>query len=88
MCETRLNADGPAYELALTENGMLAREHQRLGAWRALGWRDTLAATGQALMPTIESDPGVLAGRWERLYRRPDRAGDGAVIARGVSVTV
>jgi hypothetical protein len=51
-CETRLNADGPGFELVITENGrerieqfnelpkLLSREHELLHAWRAVGWRD------------------------------------------------
>lgn len=51
-CETRLNPDGPGFQLVITENGrarieqfdelakLLAREHELLLAWRAQGWRD------------------------------------------------
>jgi hypothetical protein len=51
-CETRLNPDGPGYQLVITENSathledfadlarLLAREHELLQAWRAQGWRD------------------------------------------------
>ena len=50
-CETRLSADGVGYELVVTTDGqvqieqfdelnkLLAREHELLSAWRALGWR-------------------------------------------------
>jgi hypothetical protein len=57
-CETRLNPDGPGYQLVISENNvrriehfnelpkLLAREHELLLAWRAQGWRDlTLART-------------------------------------------
>ena len=52
-CETRLAADGEGYELIVTDSAgvhvetftdmaqLLAREHEILSAWRALGWRDT-----------------------------------------------
>jgi hypothetical protein len=51
-CETRLNPNGPGFQLVVTENHrerveefaelsrLLAREHELLQAWRALGWRD------------------------------------------------
>ena len=51
-CETRLNPEGPGYQLVITENNkprieqfaelakLLAREHELLQAWRAQGWRD------------------------------------------------
>jgi hypothetical protein len=51
-CETRLDPDGPGFQLVLTENNtsrieyfdelpkLLAREHELLRAWRAQGWRD------------------------------------------------
>jgi len=50
--ETRLNPDGPGYQLVITENDktriesfaelpkLLAREHELLQAWRAQGWAD------------------------------------------------
>ncbi len=50
--ETRLNADGHRYDLVVTQAGeshvetfdtvaaMLAREHELVQAWRALGWQD------------------------------------------------
>jgi len=50
--ETRLNPNGPGYQLVIIENAvmhiesydelpkLLAREHQLLLAWRAQGWRD------------------------------------------------
>lgn len=50
--ETRLNPDGPGYQLVIQENdvvhvesfdalpSLLAREHELLLAWRAQGWRD------------------------------------------------
>lgn len=56
-CETRLAADGVGYELVVTTDGqvqiehfdelnkLLAREHELLSAWRALGWRQ--ASTGR-----------------------------------------
>jgi len=54
-CETRLNPDGPGFEVVVTENGeshverfetlpaMLSREHELLQAWRAQGWREARA---------------------------------------------
>jgi hypothetical protein len=51
-CETRLDPNGPGFQLVITENAreriedfrelaaLLAREHELLQAWRALGWRD------------------------------------------------
>jgi hypothetical protein len=51
-CELRLNPDGEGYELVITENGkvqlerfngierLLAREHELLNAWKALGWKE------------------------------------------------
>lgn len=51
-CETRLNPDGPGYQLIVDQGGdvhtetfavlaeLLAREHELLQAWRAQGWRD------------------------------------------------
>ena len=51
-CETRLAADGVGYELVVNAdnhvqierfdqlNKLLAREHELLAAWRALGWRE------------------------------------------------
>ncbi len=50
-CETRLNPDGPGFQLVITVNGetrlesfssvaaLLQREHELLRAWRAQGWR-------------------------------------------------
>jgi hypothetical protein len=50
--ETRLNPDGPGFQLVITEDAstrieafdslpkLLAREHELLLAWRAQGWRD------------------------------------------------
>lgn len=52
-CETRLAADGQAFELVIREPEkvhverfvdlakLLAREHQLLTAWRAQGWKNT-----------------------------------------------
>lgn len=49
-CETRLSADGEAFELVVEEEGvehidrfatierLLSREHELLRAWRAQGW--------------------------------------------------
>jgi hypothetical protein len=57
-CETRLNPDGPGYQLVITESGreriehftelpkLLAREHELLLAWRAQGWRNVGQPTG------------------------------------------
>jgi hypothetical protein len=51
-CETRLNPDGPGFQLVITENGnarvedfaelavLLEREDELLRAWRTQGWRD------------------------------------------------
>jgi hypothetical protein len=50
-CETRLAFDGDGYELVVQDEDrsrvevfdelrpLLAREHELLAAWRALGWR-------------------------------------------------
>ena len=55
-CETRLDADGPGFELVVTENGearaerfasvaaMLHREHELVQAWRAQGWTEMRGA--------------------------------------------
>jgi hypothetical protein len=52
-CETRLNPQGPGYQLVITESAherienfaelrkLLAREHELLRAWRAQGWRES-----------------------------------------------
>jgi hypothetical protein len=51
-CETRLNPEGPGFQLVITEDAvariemfsdlpaLLSREHELLQAWRAQGWRD------------------------------------------------
>jgi hypothetical protein len=51
MCETRLQPDGPGYELVVTDgpcsyverfmelSALLAREHALMLAWYAQGWR-------------------------------------------------
>ena len=51
-CETRLSADGEAFELVVAEDGvehivrfrtierLLSREHELLQAWRAQGWTE------------------------------------------------
>jgi hypothetical protein len=51
-CETRLSADGEAFELVVAEEGvehvdrfstiqrLLSREHELLQAWRAQGWTE------------------------------------------------
>jgi hypothetical protein len=66
-CETRLNSQGPGYELIVTEDGasriepfeelgaLLAREYELLQAWRAMGWRDTMAPPPTAA-PNEEED--------------------------------
>jgi hypothetical protein len=66
-CETRLNPLGPGYELIITEDGvtriepfqelagLLSREHELLQAWRAMGWRDTIAAPPTA-SPRADED--------------------------------
>ena len=53
-CETRLAAGGDGYELVVTDATgvrvesftdlarLLAREHEILSAWRALGWREKI----------------------------------------------
>ena len=50
--ETRLNPEGPGFQLVITDNSathiesfeklpqLLAREHELLLAWRAQGWTD------------------------------------------------
>jgi hypothetical protein len=55
--ETRLNPDGPGFQLVITENAreriedfgelpdLLEREHDLLKTWRAQGWRDVGAPT-------------------------------------------
>jgi hypothetical protein len=55
-CETRLAADGKAFELVIREPGkaqverfadlpkLMAREHQLLTAWRAQGWKNAESA--------------------------------------------
>ena len=56
-CETRLNPNGPGFQLVITESGderiedfddlhqLLAREHDLLTSWRAQGWREVGAPT-------------------------------------------
>lgn len=56
-CETRLNPDGPGFQLVTVENGvtrvedyselarLLSREHELLLGWRAQGWRDVRTPT-------------------------------------------
>jgi hypothetical protein len=56
-CETRLNPDGPGFQLLVTENGdtrvedydalpaVLAREHELVQAWRAQGWQEVGSPT-------------------------------------------
>jgi hypothetical protein len=51
-CETRISADGEAFELVIREPGtarverfadlpkLMSREHQLLTAWRAQGWEN------------------------------------------------
>jgi hypothetical protein len=65
-CETRLNPDGPGYQLVITENNathledfgdlakLLAREHELLQAWRAQGWRDVGQPTRTRVDPWAE----------------------------------
>jgi hypothetical protein len=60
-CETRLSADGIGFELVVTDldehhverfddiAALLAREHELLAAWKALGWR--------ILSPAVSSAP-------------------------------
>jgi hypothetical protein len=64
--ETRLNPEGPGYQLVITENGqtriesfdelpkLLGREHELLQAWRAQGWRDV----GPPTKTPVDSWPG------------------------------
>jgi len=64
--ETRLNPDGPGYQLVITENSkariesfeelakLLAREHELLLAWRAQGWREI----GQPARTPVDTWPG------------------------------
>jgi hypothetical protein len=66
-CETRLNPDGPGFQLVVTQNNtphvedfaelskLLAREHELLLAWRAQGWRDV--STPSATPPDTWSGP-------------------------------
>ena len=65
-CETRLNPLGPGYELIISEDegsriesfgelsALLAREHELLQAWRAVGWRDAIAPAAAAAPPEDE----------------------------------
>jgi hypothetical protein len=58
--ETRLNPEGPGYQLVVTEDSqahvetfetlqrLLAREHELLQAWRAQGWSEVGASAGSA----------------------------------------
>ena len=58
--ETRLNPLGAGYELVVTTDGetvvepfsdlpgLLAREHELLQAWRAIGWRESAAPASPA----------------------------------------
>jgi len=51
-CETRLNPEGPGFQLVITQNGheriedfaelpvLIGREHELLQTWRADGWCD------------------------------------------------
>ena len=71
-CETRLNPEGPGYELVVTEDGvtrseqfedlaqMLSREHELLQAWRAVGWSDVPHGRGK----DPRDDPDWLGRRW------------------------
>jgi hypothetical protein len=55
--ETRLNPEGPGYQLVVTEDGkthieafetlqrLLGREHELLQAWRAQGWSEVGASS-------------------------------------------
>jgi len=64
--ETRLNPDGPGYQLVTTEDGkvhietfdtlpkLLAREHELLQAWLAQGWRDVAPPTKTPVDPWSE----------------------------------
>ena len=54
-CETRLALEGPGYELIVSDSSgshverfdelskLLGREHEIIAAWRAQGWRPTVA---------------------------------------------
>ncbi len=56
-CETRLNPNGPGFQLVITENDreriedfvelplLLTREHELLQSWRMQGWRAVGAPT-------------------------------------------
>jgi hypothetical protein len=58
-CETRLADDGIGYQLVVTDGGgvhaetfsalsaLLAREHELLAAWRALGWAPVRSPQGR-----------------------------------------
>lgn len=64
--ETRLDPDGPGYQLVITEKGatrvenfaelqaLLAREHELLLASRAQGWRDV----GRPARTPVDTGPG------------------------------
>jgi hypothetical protein len=73
-CETRLNPAGPGYELVVTTDGLtqvepfqelaalLAREHELLQAWRAIGWRETDTATPPRIVApsvTVHEEDGL-----------------------------
>ena len=59
ICETRLRADAPGYELVITDGDarhvevfeelaqMLAREHELVQAWRAQGWQEEAGPRGK-----------------------------------------
>ena len=65
-CETRLNPDGPGYQLVVTRGpdtqlepfdalpDLLSREHELLQEWRAQGWTE--------IAPRIPSDPEPWSG--------------------------
>lgn len=75
-CETRLNPDGPGFQLVIVENGdsriedyaelpaLLSREHQLLQAWRTQGWRDVGRRERTSTDPLSgRGDPNRFTGR-------------------------
>jgi hypothetical protein len=65
-CETRLNPEGPGYQLVIGTGSeervepyaelsdLLSREHELLQEWRAQGWRESA--------PRVPSDPEPWSG--------------------------
>ena len=73
--ETRLNPLGPGYELVITTDevarieafdnlpALLSREHELLQAWRATGWRESVAGSEPSPLPTLSDEQDWLGGR-------------------------